>query len=61
MLRDRMKNLIAVDVEEMPSEKQVAFVEEIPEKAHEVDLLLADEPDSAEMPTEKNGSCRDHP
>jgi hypothetical protein len=49
-------NQIAFDVAEMPLETQVAFVEEIPEKAHEVDLFLADEPDSAEIPAEKTGS-----
>ena len=48
-------NRIAVDVAEMPSEKQTASVEEISEKAHEVDLFLTDEPESAEMPTGKTG------
>ena len=51
------ENQIAVDVEEMPSEKRAAFVEEIPEKAHEVDLFLTDEPDGVVMPTEKTGSA----
>jgi len=50
-------NRIAVDVAEMPSEKQAVFAEEIPEKAHEADLSLADEPVSAEMPTEKIDSA----
>jgi len=43
------ENQIAVEVAEMPTEKQAAFVEEVPEEAHEVDLFLADEPDSAEI------------
>ncbi len=45
-------------VEEIPPEKQVVFVEEIPEEAHEVDLFLTDESDSAEMPTEKAGPAK---
>ena len=51
------ENLITVDVEEMPPEKQTASVEEISEKAHEADLSLADEPVSAEMPAEKIDSA----
>ena len=52
------ENLITVDVAEMPSEKQPASVEEIPEKAHEMDLFLTDEPESAEMPTEKTDPAK---
>jgi hypothetical protein len=49
---------IAVDVAKMPSEKQAVFTEEMPEEAYEVDLFLADEPGSAEIPTEKTGSSK---